>query len=148
MSRPLFDSHRLSSCHSDHTRPLCYNNPLIRWNSLSSSYFHEIRSSNPLGTNVKLCVTTVSKLTLHIRTSGCCIPLVTSAKACNLPACFQAVWEIKHPVIEMSEMFILEQDCSITREQVISFPLRVSLTLIPNLNGMALVGSSTLQNRS
>jgi len=48
----------------------------------------------------------------------------------------------------MSEMFILEQDCSITREQVISFPLRVSLTLIPNLNGMALVGSSTLQNRS
>jgi len=39
-------------------------------------------------------------------------------KACNLPACFHAVWEIKHPVIEMSEMFILEQACFITSEQL------------------------------
>jgi hypothetical protein len=41
----------------------------------------------------------------------------TTAKPCNLPVCFQTLWEIKHPVIEVPEMFILEQDCFITSEQ-------------------------------
>ena len=27
------------SCHSDHTRPLCFDHPLIRWNVLSSSSY-------------------------------------------------------------------------------------------------------------
>ena len=69
-------SHRLLSCLSEHTRLICFSNPLIRLNSLSSSSYHEIRSSNALGMKVRLGLTTVSILTLHVRTSGCSIQLV------------------------------------------------------------------------